>query len=74
MYASDQSRRATNQIRIDYNDNATTSIHTFGSQAASGTLNLADIAWDATTYAGDVAVRKFPYDPSNPYNSTGSIV
>ncbi|WVQ79580.1 hypothetical protein IAT38_001680 [Cryptococcus sp. DSM 104549] len=71
---SDPSRASTQQIRIDYNDNATTDVYTFGAEAPSGSVDFAQIAWDPTSYYGDVAVRKFPYDPQNPFNNTESIV
>ncbi|ODO11062.1 hypothetical protein I350_01664 [Cryptococcus amylolentus CBS 6273] len=70
---SDPSRQATQQIRIDYNDNTTTDVYTWGHETASGTVNLDQISWDPYSYYGDVAVRKFPYDPQNPFNDTESI-
>nr|XP_031863935.1 uncharacterized protein CI109_000579 [Kwoniella shandongensis]KAA5531007.1 hypothetical protein CI109_000579 [Kwoniella shandongensis] len=66
---SDPTRQSTQQIRINYNnDNSTTDVYTFGSQQASGDVNLDQVSWDPYTYYGDVAVRKFPYDPQNPFN------
>lgn len=71
---SDPSRQATQQIRIDYNNNSTTDVYSWDSQIAAGKLDFSQITWDPYTYDGDVSVRKFPYDPRNPFNNTESIV
>ncbi|WRT68622.1 uncharacterized protein IL334_005600 [Kwoniella shivajii] len=71
---SDPSRQSSQQIRIDYDDDAVSDVYTFGSEAASGQVDLAQVSWDPYTYSGDVAVRKFPYDPQNPFEDTESIV
>nr|KIR88896.1 hypothetical protein I308_00977 [Cryptococcus tetragattii IND107] len=71
---SDPSRQATQQIRIDYNNNSTTDVYSWDSQIAAGKLDFSQITWDPYTYDGDVSVRKFPYDPRNPFNHTESIV
>ncbi|KAJ7910597.1 putative copper amine oxidase [Mycena leptocephala] len=42
----------------------------FGGKMASGVVNIPNF-WN---YEGDVAVRKFPYDPLHPFNDTESIV
>jgi len=68
---SDPSRAVTNQIRINYNNTATTDVETFGAQPLEGVIELQQ-PWDAFSYAGDIAIRKFPYDPTNPFNHTGS--
>ncbi|OCF40116.1 hypothetical protein I317_06067 [Kwoniella heveanensis CBS 569] len=70
---SDPSRQSTQQIRLDIEDDNVTGVHTFGSESASGDVNLAQVAWDPWTYSGDIAVRKFPYDPQNPFEDTESI-
>jgi primary-amine oxidase len=75
---SDPSRQSTQQIRIDYTDEEVTDVYTFGSKPAAGQINFVSVSptsaqsgsktwqdanlWDPTTYYGDVAVRKFPYD------------
>ncbi|ORY29317.1 putative copper amine oxidase [Naematelia encephala] len=71
---SDPSRQSTQMIRINYNNDNVSDVVTFGSQEATAEVNLAQTAWDPWTYSGDVATRKFPYDPENPYNDTESIV
>ncbi|WWC71351.1 uncharacterized protein I206_105306 [Kwoniella pini CBS 10737] len=71
---SDPSRQSSQQIRIDYDDGEVGDVYTFDSQQATGQVDLTQISWDPTTYGGDVAVRKFPYDPQNPYADTESIV
>lgn len=60
-------------IRINYTPDNVTDVNTFGQEEYSGQVDLAQTAWDPMTYAGDVAVRKFPYDPQNPYNDSESI-
>ena len=60
-------------IRIVYTADNVTDVETFGSEGAVGTLDLAQTAWDPWTYAGDVATRKYPYDPLNPYNDSRSL-
>lgn len=72
----DQSRRTVNMVRIEYEDGAATGVETFGSQQSSGTCDLSYTPvepnlWD---YKGDVVVRKFPFDPNNPFYETDSIV
>lgn len=60
---SDPSRQATQQIRIDYNNNSTTDVYSWDSQIAAGKLDFSQFTWDPYTYDEDVSVRKFPYDP-----------
>ncbi|KAK6910889.1 hypothetical protein I203_104924 [Kwoniella mangroviensis CBS 8507] len=71
---SDPSRQTSQQIRIDYDEGDVTDVYTFGSEQAFGEIDLSQVSWDPYTYAGDVAVRKFPYDPQNPFDDTESIV
>lgn len=72
----DQSRRTVNMVRINYQDGVTSAVETFGQKGTSGTCEI-DYApteaelWD---YKGDVVVRKFPYDPNDPFYETDSIV
>lgn len=73
-FLSDPSRQVTNMMRINYGADNVSTADTFGSVAPNGTINLENNLWDPYTYSGDVAVRKFPYDPTNPYNDTESIV
>lgn len=66
-----------NQVRIDYGGGSVSAVETFGQKQTAGqscevdyTAQEADF-WD---YTGDVVVRKFPYDPNDPYYETDSIV
>lgn len=68
-------KATSQQVRIDFtSEEGVTDIHEFGKQMASGTVSLEDIGFDFYSYTGDIAVRKFPYDPQNPYNDTHAIV
>ncbi|BGP20022.1 hypothetical protein JCM10213_000596 [Rhodosporidiobolus nylandii] len=70
----DPSRQTSQMIRINYNstsdDKQVQDVLTFGTQTASGLYNLTALQPDFENYQGDVSVRKFPYDPTNPYNET----
>ncbi|WVQ72052.1 hypothetical protein IAR50_001596 [Cryptococcus sp. DSM 104548] len=66
---SDPSGQASQQIRIDYNNNATTDV-TPGAMMPLGSMAF-DHTWDPYTYYGDIAVLKFPYDHDrHPYDDT----
>ncbi|GHJ86241.1 hypothetical protein NliqN6_2643 [Naganishia liquefaciens] len=69
----DASRQTAQQIRIRYNNENVTEVETFGAKPMEGMVDLAATAFDLWDYTGDVAVRKFPYDPLNPFNDTVSI-
>ncbi|KAK0724664.1 copper amine oxidase [Lasiosphaeris hirsuta] len=73
----DQSRRTVNQVRIDYDNGTATDVVTFGQfDVANATcaLNFAAVEPNLAGYQGDIVVRKFPFDPNNPYFETESIV
>ncbi|KUI65756.1 Amiloride-sensitive amine oxidase [copper-containing] [Cytospora mali] len=72
----DQSRSTVNMVRIKYNEGVTTDVETFGQKETSGTCDISYAPTEAELwdYKGDVVVRKFPYDPNNPYYETDSIV
>lgn len=83
-FSTDQGRRTVNMVKIQYDsDNGTvTEVDTFGqkqtpssSSSDSGTCAVDYTAREADlwAYTGDVVVRKFPYDPNNPYHETDSI-
>ncbi|WFC98813.1 primary-amine oxidase [Malassezia yamatoensis] len=74
---SDPSRQTKEMVRIQYGkrNEDMAKVHNFGSLPhPRGLLNLSSAYADLTQYAGDVAIRKFPYDPLHPYNDTDSIV
>lgn len=75
-FAIDQSRKTVNQVRINYSNGTTTAVNTFGQKQAFGLCGPDYTAQEADLwgYTGDVVVRKFPYDPNNPYYETDSII
>ncbi|KAG8156734.1 hypothetical protein KVR01_013339 [Diaporthe batatas] len=75
-FTGDQSRNTVNMVRIDYKDGNTSAVELFGQKSAPGTckVDYAPGEADLWGYTGDVVVRKFPYDPNNPYFETDSIV
>lgn len=75
-FTIDQSRNTVNQVRIQYDSGAVSEVETFGQKQTSGTCEVDYTAQEADLwdYHGDVVVRKFPYDPNDPYYETDSIV
>jgi len=69
----DPSRETVNQVRINYVDGNVTSLETFGQKDAICQLNFEPVEPDLSQYHGDVVIRKFPFDPNNPYFETDSI-
>jgi primary-amine oxidase len=81
----DESRRTVNQVRIGYEDGKTTEVEMFGQFGAAGvggegtcekkcTPDFVPVDPDLEGYVGDIVVRKFPFDPNNPYFEVESIV
>jgi primary-amine oxidase len=58
----DASRATSQMIRINYGDETATDVETFGQVPASGLVDMEHIAWDPSTYYGDITTRKFPYE------------
>lgn len=75
-FTIDQSRNTVNMVRIEYSDGNTTAVDTFGQRETAGVCEIDFTAQEADLwdYTGDVVVRKFPYDPNDPYYETDSIV
>lgn len=70
----DPSRESSQRIFIAVDEDGVASdVQTFGQQSAKGTYDLGSAEWDPSTYVGDYAIRKFPYDPQNPFNQTAAI-
>lgn len=74
----DPSRLSRQQVRINYGPSITgenrtepSTVEYFGQTPATGTVELPET--DLTTYKGDSVVRKWPYDPTNPFDDTDSI-
>ncbi|KAI0123803.1 membrane copper amine oxidase [Xylariales sp. AK1849] len=70
----DQSRRTVNAVRINYSNGTATEVAAFGQQDETCALDFTPVEYDLWDYKGDVVVRKFPYDPNDPYYETDSIV
>jgi primary-amine oxidase len=73
-FSIDQSRQTVNMVRIDYDNGTTTEVDTFGQKDGTCSLDFEPAEPDLYGYTGDVVIRKFPYDPNNPYYETESIV
>ncbi|KAJ7314599.1 hypothetical protein DFH08DRAFT_821260 [Mycena albidolilacea] len=63
---NDASRATRQMVRVDYNSSGVQLVKNFGGEMPSGLAgaNLPNLF----DYAGDVAVRKFPYNPLHPFN------
>ena len=69
----DQTRRTTQQVRIEYEEGKATTVETYGQVMESCTKKLSpveDVLWG---YTGDFVIRKFPYDPNDPWYETTSV-
>ncbi|KAF7313195.1 Amine oxidase [Mycena kentingensis (nom. inval.)] len=73
-FLHDTSRKTKQMLRIDYNSSGVQHVHTFDAKPADGMVNLTAVHPNYFNYEGDVATRKFPYDPLHPFNDTESIV
>jgi len=71
----DASRQTVNQVRINYHDGDVSEVNTFGQRADVCTLNtdIGDVNAQLWNYIGDVVVRKYPFDPNNPFEETDGI-
>ncbi|KAF7315690.1 Amine oxidase [Mycena indigotica] len=73
-FLHDTSRVTRQMLRIDYNSSGVQLVNQFGANQPDGMVNLTALQNNYHDYEGDVAVRKFPYDPLHPFNNTESIV
>ena len=73
-YAEDISHQTVNMVRISYDNGTVTELKTFGQQEPVCSVNFANQDPDLYQYHGDVVIRKFPYDPNDPFYETDSIV
>ena len=69
----DPSRQTTNQVRIDYSNGSVTTLKEFGQHAQSCSVDFTPETADLRHYHGDVVMRKFPYDPNDPFYETDGI-
>lgn len=75
FFSMDQSRQTVNMVRIEYDNGTTSLVETFGQKDDTAcALDFEPAEPDLYGYTGDVVIRKFPYDPNNPYYDTESIV
>lgn len=63
-----------NMVRVDYKNGDVTAVETYGAANDTCGVDYEPSAVDLWEYKGDVVVRKFPYDPDDPYYETESIV
>jgi primary-amine oxidase len=71
----DASRQTVNQVRINYDAGHATGVETFGQKTDTCPLNneIVDVNKELWEYVGDVVVRKYPYDPSHPFEEVLGI-
>ncbi|KAL5051698.1 hypothetical protein BDW71DRAFT_202849 [Aspergillus fruticulosus] len=67
---SDPSRETVNMVRVDYSDGAATAVQTFGQSNETCSVVLHPVEDELWLYQGDLVVRKFPYDPNDPFYET----
>jgi primary-amine oxidase len=73
-FMGDVSRQTVNQVRVEYGGGNVSQVETFGQKDQTCALNFEPAEPDLSDYKGDVVIRKFPYDPNDPYYETDSIV
>jgi primary-amine oxidase len=61
-----------NMVRIGYKNGNTSSVVSFAPSNEVCELDFKPHNVDLWDYKGDVVVRKYPYDPQNPYYSTST--
>lgn len=72
-YESDISRETRQMVRANYHDGKTGVIKTFGAEEQTCAVQVGGVVEALEGYIGDVVVRKWPYDPNDPYFETDSI-
>ncbi|KAE8449302.1 hypothetical protein EG329_008203 [Mollisiaceae sp. DMI_Dod_QoI] len=67
-------KETVNMVRVNYGGGNTSQVVSFGQGIPScEVLDVESLMPDLTSYLGDSVVRKFPYDPNDPYYETESI-
>jgi len=69
----DASRRTANMVRVVYDSGNVEQVKRFGMAKDKCPNSYNPVEVDFFAYTGDVVVRKFPYDPNDPYYETESI-
>lgn len=72
-FSMDQSRQTVNMVRIEYGGGNASTVETFGQKDDTCALNFTPVEPDLVGYKGDVVIRKFPFDPNDPFFETDSI-
>ena len=67
------SRETVNMVRVQYGGGNKSQVFEFGQGSPMCSVDVESMVPDLTSYVGDEVVRKFPYDPNNPYFETDSI-
>lgn len=70
--ARDPSRETVNMVRIQYGGGNLSQVVEFGQGLPTCSVDVGELQPDLGLYVGDTVVRKFPYDPNNPYFETDS--
>ncbi|KAJ9639223.1 hypothetical protein H2204_003834 [Knufia peltigerae] len=61
-------RQTIQQAEVDYDLETVVGVQTFGSEPAMCAYDMSNTAANLSSYhGGDLVVRKWPYDPSNPF-------
>ncbi|KAL4785483.1 copper amine oxidase [Aspergillus varians] len=68
----DPSRQTVNMVRVNYSNGSATAVETFGQSNETCGVELSPIEGQLWGYQGDVIVRKFPYNPNDPFYETGT--
>jgi primary-amine oxidase len=72
-YERDISKETKQMVRINYNEGDVSRVKTFGAELPTCAVDMSKTEPDLFRYHGDVVIRKFPYDPIDPYSETDSI-
>jgi primary-amine oxidase len=67
------SRETVNMVRVQYGGGNKSQVFEFGQGSPMCSVDVQSTVPDLESYVGDEVVRKFPYDPNNPYFETDSI-
>ena len=60
-------------VRVQYGGGNKSQVFRFGQGNPMYSVDLESTVPDLESYVGDEVVRKFPYDPDNPYFETDGI-
>ncbi|KUL83286.1 hypothetical protein ZTR_09131 [Talaromyces verruculosus] len=63
----DPSRQTVNMVRVNYANGSAIAVETFGQANGLRAVAVEDVEAELWQYHGDIVVRKFPYDPNDPY-------